>query len=415
MYVNLAKIMYDERNYEMKDIRKKLERNIKLDYMYTALNNLNMMNFVWVLYLSHCGMSLAQIGILEGIFHVTSTICEIPSGAIADLFGRRNSMIAGRICIAVSCLIMLFTRNFVGFASGFMIQALGYNFNSGSEEALVYDSAKLSGQEESYLKINGRINVLIEVSQIFATVVGGVLSEYSYTYCYIACFSIAVLSVLPLLFMTEPPIKRTNMKRNAWLVKTREHFRKCFLILSGNRDILEIILFYSGIFMMDALLFFYGQQYFSERGLDKIQIGFLLMGVGIASSVGAVLSERIYRKIGEIISGIHAICISICIVTFGIGGTTFAMVAFVLSGFLSAMLYPVQSNILNSLIPSEQRATLISVNSMCFSVMMIIVFPVIGGLADEFGLDEVFTVFGIIFLVCAVSCFLTLLKSERKC
>lgn len=407
--------MCDERNYEMKDIRKKLERNIKLDYMYTALNNLNMMNFVWVLYLSHCGMSLAQIGMLEGIFHVTSTVCEIPSGAISDLFGRRNSMIVGRICIAISCVIMLFTRSFGGFACSFIIQALGYNFNSGSEEALVYDSAKLSGQEENYLKINGRINILIEVSQIFATVVGGVLAEYSYTYCYIACFSIAVFSVAPLLFMTEPPITRNNMKKNSWSVKFCEHFKECFLILSGNRDILKIILFYSGIFIMDASFYFYGQQYFSERGFDKIQIGFLLMSVGIASSLGAVLSERVYRKIGEMISGIHAICISICIVTFGIGGTTFAMVAFVLPGFLSAMLYPVQSNILNSLIPSEQRATLISVNSMCFSMMMIITFPVIGGLADEFGLDNVFTVLGIIFLVCALGCFSPLLKSERKC
>ena len=87
----------------MKDqLKKRLKRNIKLDYVNTFIVNLNMQSAIWVLYLVYCGMSLAQVGILEGIYHATSILCEIPSGAAAELLGRKRSMIISRICIMIS-------------------------------------------------------------------------------------------------------------------------------------------------------------------------------------------------------------------------------------------------------------------------------------------------------------------------
>ena len=109
---------------ENKNATKKLLRNIKLDYVGTFLANLNMQSCIWVLYLLYCGLNLAQVGFLEGIYHATSIVCEIPSGAVADLLGRKRSMVLGRICIALSCMIMLLTKNFWLFALSFMEKEL---------------------------------------------------------------------------------------------------------------------------------------------------------------------------------------------------------------------------------------------------------------------------------------------------
>lgn len=79
-------------------LEKKLKRNLPLDYISAFLTNLNMQSVVWVLYLSYCGLNLAEIGVIEGIYHATSILCEIPSGAAADLLGRKRSMILSRIC-----------------------------------------------------------------------------------------------------------------------------------------------------------------------------------------------------------------------------------------------------------------------------------------------------------------------------
>ena len=172
----------------------RLKRNVGLDYVHTFLSNMNMQSSIWVLYLAYCGLHLAQIGLLEGIYHATSIVCEIPSGASADLWGRKRCMVLSNLCIAVSCVIMLFSKSFGWFAVSFAVQALGNNLNSGSEEALVYDSMKCLGQEEHYMGVYGRLNVLIEVAQGLATVAGGVLAEFSYFWCYAACVVIAVLA-----------------------------------------------------------------------------------------------------------------------------------------------------------------------------------------------------------------------------
>ena len=88
-----------------------------------------MQSSIWVLYLAYCGLNLAQIGVVEGIYHATGILFEIPSGAVADLLGRKRSMVLSKLCIAVSCIIMLFARSFWFFALSFAVQALGNNLN----------------------------------------------------------------------------------------------------------------------------------------------------------------------------------------------------------------------------------------------------------------------------------------------
>ena len=181
---------------------------------------------------------MGQIGLLEGVYHITSMIFEIPSGALADLLGRKKSMIVSRILVAISCLIMLVSRNFWLFGLSFFIQALGNNFNSGTEEALIYDSMKALGEEEHYIGVSGRLNVIIEVSQGIATVLGGILAEYSFAYCYGASLIIAICALIPVLFMTEPPIEKQKKKDKNVIGMLGNHFKLSFGILKDNSRIL---------------------------------------------------------------------------------------------------------------------------------------------------------------------------------
>ena len=84
---------------------------------------------------------------------------------------------------------------------------------------------------------------------------------------------------------------------------------------------------------------------------------------------------------------------------YGSGHTTISISTFMIAGFCDSVLYPIQSESLNQLIPSEQRATLISVNSMFFSIVMIIIFPIAGKIADFLGLVSMFPIIGVILLL----------------
>jgi len=380
-------------------LQKKLKNNIFLDYISIFIENLNMQSSIWVLYLAYCGMNLGQIGILEGIYHITSMIFEIPSGAIADLLGRKKSMILSRICIAISCVIMLFCKSFWFFALSFVIQALGNNFLSGSEEALVYDSMKAIGQQDKYMGVSGKDNFLIELSQGIATVLGGVLAEYSYFFCYAACLVIALCAFIPVIFMTEAPFEKTASIEGSIFVKLINHFATSFKVLKEDKRILIIVIFYEGIFTAQTLLFFYSQQYFFDLGHNKIVISIFMLFGGIVSCIGSLLSEKIYSRYGNKISIISSITIAACLIAYIFNNTIISVVGFVISQFCSALLYPIESASLNSLISSEQRATLISVKSMIFSIAMILLFPISGFVADKIGLSMVFFVIGFILIV----------------
>lgn len=398
----------------------RLKRNVGLDYVHTFLSNMNMQSSIWVLYLAYCGMHLAQIGLLEGIYHATSIVCEIPSGAAADLMGRKRCMILSNICIAVSCVIMLFSKSFGWFAVSFVIQALGNNLNSGSEEALVYDSMKCLGQEEHYMGVYGRLNVLIEVAQGLATVAGGVLAEFSYFWCYAACVVIAVLALLPVLWMAEPPqcgaaadtagegtedaAEGTPAQRTT-RETVKHHFTVSARILQKDVRIGKIIGFYSVVFAAHTLLFFYSQQYFADLGYNRVQISVIMLLVGGASCLGALVSEKMYRWFGKKCLIPETVIIAGAILCYGAGKADVAAAALMCAGFANAALYPIQSDSLNALIPSEQRATLISVDSMCFSIAMIVLFPLAGALADWWGLKTVLLLLGAILLLFLLTVF----------
>lgn len=397
-----------------RQLKNKLKRNIPLDYITAFITNLNMQSSVWVLYLAYCGLSLAEIGIVEGIYHATSIVFEIPSGAVADLLGRKRSMVCSRVCTAISCVAMLFARNFWLFAAGFAIQALGNNLNSGSEEALVYDSMKLLGQEEGYLKVCGNLDVIIEVSQGIATVLGGILSDYSYFWCYLACLVVALLALVPVSFMSETPgavrmdglelVKgdRLGIKRKAVREVVAGHFKLSYQILKSDREIVRVIVYYSVVFAAEALLFFYSQQYYFEMGFHRVSISLVLLAVGMASCLGAVLSGRIYQGCGKKAIVAASSSIAFALLCYGFQNPALSIAVFALAGFCNAMLYPIQSDTLNQRIPSEQRATLISVDSMFFSVAMIIMFPMAGALADRIGLGAVLSGVGAVLFAFTV-------------
>ena len=376
----------------------RLLRNIKLDYISTFITNLNMQSCIWVLYLTYCNMSLLQIGLLEGIYHITSMVCEIPSGAWADLVGRKRSMLISRVCITISCIIMLFSRNFWGFALSVILQALGNAFTSGAEEALVYDSLKCIEKEDDFIKVNGRLNMIIEVSQAIATVAGGVLAEYSYVWCYAACVVIALLSLVPVVFMTEPPIL-DETERLSGMELVKNHFKISYQILKNDTRIMKIIVFYSLVFAAHTLLFFYSQQYFFDLGYNKIKISIIFLFAGAVSCLGALASDYLYQRLRDKVAVLSAVIIAFAMICYGFNIPWLAMTVFVISSFFNAVLYPVESECLNRLIPSEQRATLISINSMFFSVMMIVMFPIAGFLAGIWNLPIVLMGFGCLVLI----------------
>lgn len=127
-----------------------------------------------------------------------------------------------------------------------------------------------------------------------------------------------------------------------------------------------------------------------------------MLAVGGVSCAGAVMSERLFARFGTKTGGTGAFVIAVSFLAYGFCKFSVSIAALAAASFFNSVLYPVQSEQLNSLIPSGQRATLISVNSMFFSIAMILVFPLAGALADVYGLTAVFVGIGLALAVFTV-------------
>ncbi len=98
---------------------------------------------------------------------------------------------------------------------------------------------------------------------------------------------------------------------------------------------------------------------------------------------------------------ISALVIAFSLVCFGFDKAWISIFVFILAAFFNSVLYPVKSEVLHKLIPSPQRATLISVESMFFSLAMIVLFPLAGRLAEVLGLSVILAFCGVFLLVFA--------------
>ncbi len=373
-----------------------ISKNIPLDYLYNFTRNFELTGAIWVLYMIYRGLPLWQVGIAEGAYHITSLIFEVPSGAWADIYGRKRLMILGRACSAISSIICLFSTNLLGFCIAFVFTALGNNMNSGSEEALVFDSLKQAGNESQYLKVNSRLNVIIEVSQGLATFLGGALAEISFEFCYLASLIIVGLSIIPCFMLQEPNIHQKESKER---ISLKEHYLQSFRVIKENRAVLNILIYYPIVFSFHTVIYFYGQQYFSLYGLSKVEISLIMLLAGAGGIAGALSCEMILSHMKNYTKYVASILLGLSIVLISINHVVISIIAFMIMNYTNSLLYPIQSNSLNQIIPSNQRATIISVGSMMFSVAMIALFPLTGLLADVIGLNITFLGLGIMLIL----------------
>ncbi|MDK2885746.1 MAG: hypothetical protein PWP54_304 [Thermosipho sp. (in: thermotogales)] len=375
-----------------------MKKNVTREYIYSFLNNFNLLSTVWMLYLAYKGMSLTQIGLLEGIFHLTSFLMEIPTGSIADVFGRKLSRILGRFFWIISSITMLFGTNFFHFSIAMSLMALSYNLESGAGQALLYDSLKATNSEDEYMKIAGKIELLTQIGMISGYLLGGYIAKIKYEYVFIYSSLLGLIALLQSLTFKEPKIfeekEKTTFKDvfiNAFI---------SFVFLKKKKDVLYLIFFSEGILVVGTIFFFYLQNYFLSLGINQFQIGIIMAFSGIFSAIMSYFTHRVEKKLG-LKRLLIFIPFSYSLLSLGLLSNIPYVFNMLLSGLIG-VLYIVYIDYVNKKIPSEKRATILSMCSMVYSLYMIVFFPLFGKIADEFSFKVSFIFISVILMIFSI-------------
>lgn len=387
-------------------------KNIYINYAFTFLKNLNLTQGIWMLYLASKGLSLFEIGTLEGVFHVTSLIMETPTGAVADIFGRKTSRLVGVILSIISSALMIFSDSYLIFAISFVFMALSYNFESGANEALVYDSLLMESKEHIYMKIAGRTEVIYQTTSIIALILGGVVGNIQYTYVYYIAILLSVFALLTGLLFKEPRHQNSHEKPKL-LTALKMQYVDSFRAVRHNHRLLYLIVFTSLLSASVTLSFYYLQIAWQKDGLSTFIIGVYLAGSAAAAAIGAVFADRIEKKLGESVilrSAPFLIALSIIGMVF----IKAALLAFCVMSVIETVIYVATRDYINQTISSQQRATILSFESVIFSLVMILIFPLFGLVSDHIGIRFTFVILGVLMLLLSLVNIIFNNKSRSK-
>ena len=159
---------------------------------------------VWVLLLALRGFSLVEIGAAEGLFHVVSFCCELPSGLLADLLGRKRTLALSQGMFLLSALLMAGSQGVGGVYLSLAVSALGYNLQSGTREAMTYESMLQWGQEGEYLRFSSLQNGVYRFSDGGAMLLAGATVLLGWRKAYLLDAVIALTGLLAVLALAEP-------------------------------------------------------------------------------------------------------------------------------------------------------------------------------------------------------------------
>ena len=349
----------------------------------------------WILFFIQNGLSLLQIGLLESIFHGTSLLCEIPSGMLADRFSYKTNLYLARLAsIVSSILILLGQGNFWIYALAMMVSAWSYNFDSGTSTAFLYDSAVEAGQKDRYLQISSFLSGVAEVTRTLGTVVAGFFIHGALAWTYLIAIGLSFLSIILIYLMKEPMAKREineilTFKKIVLQVRKEWHEKPVLFYWMMSYQLVGTLM---------CMFYFYYQQKISDLAGWQVSLvmligsGLNLIAVYVASQIGKKWnSNRVFPTL---------VALTGLALLFVFFGTPFAfLLVYLLTDTLYAVYQPIYFNDLQGYLPSSVRATMLSINSMLFSLSMIVIFPLTGWLIDRWGLVAVFLVLGLILLL----------------
>ncbi|MCK9287772.1 MAG: MFS transporter [Sphaerochaetaceae bacterium] len=374
------------------------KRNIGINYLFNVFMNLNFTSGLWMIFLAIRGFSLVELGLLEGIYHITGFLMEVPTGIIADIWGRKASRIIGRIIWSLSLALMYFSPGFALQALGFCICALGNTLESGAGDALVYDSLLLDGAEEQYVKVSGWNEFLYEASSIAAFLIGGALALSDWAWVFGLSFICVMVAIALASAFKEPVIRKDEPKNNKVFRLMWTQVAESFKVMKAKPRIAFVLISNELLFSFIVSLYFYLQVHWKDAGMNEFQIMVVFSIHSAFSGLGALFAQKVRKRFSDY-NILLVVPLLLILFMAAVALTQWQQVFYVAIGSLLGLLAVVVSNYINHLIPSAQRATILSLQSMAFSTCMIVLFPLIGLVGSAFGLRIAFVAMAIVALL----------------
>ncbi len=380
--------------------RRVFARNIPLYYLFQFVRGFHFWLAIWFLFLqSQHGLSYFQIGLMEVLFGIATIMAEVPTGAIADRFGRRVAMGTGALGFA-GATVLFATLDFPFLIVGYLFMSITRTLMSGSDTALLYDSLRQLRRTDEYERHAGRASAVATASLLVATIFSGALvSVLGFQTVMIISGAGIGLAGLIALTLREPPRRESDYAEGVMDDSGSQagpallsEIRQGISISLGTPPVMLTLLFGGLLLATTDLPEFFIQPFARSHGVDPTKAldqGFVYSGLMLPSSVGlmvgAIIAAPLATRLGErwALPAVFLIG-TIVFVPLLVADHLAVITSFALLAAVTAAVEPLAGGYINRRIPSDQRATVLSIFSLCTAVMITIVIGSASALVDAF-------------------------------
>ena len=378
-------------------------------YLLLTLLSTLAASFIWgvnTLFLLDAGLSNAQAFGANAFFTVGEVLFEVPTGVIADTWGRRTSYLLGAGTLLVSTLLYLFMWRshapFWGWALASMLLGLGFTFFSGATEAWLVDALAFTGFKGHLEGVMAKGQIATGVAMLTGSIAGGYLAQIgNLGVPYIARSVVLGFTFLAaFVFMKDVGFTPAVGKRPLDEVRRvlqqsidqgwRQPPVRWLMLAAPFTMGVGMYAFYA---LQPYLLQLYGnQRAFGIAGLAAA----IVAGAQIVAGLLVPLARRWFARRTHALVFATAISVG-CLALIGVLpklGLVIALV--VVFSLASAFLQPIRQAYLNGIIPSAQRATVLSFDNLMGSAGGVVVQPVLGHLADLAGYARTYLIGAVI-------------------
>ena len=377
--------------------RKLLSRpsNIQSIYLYLVLGNTLAASFIWginTIFLLNAGLSNFHAFLANAFFTLGQVIFEVPTGIIADTWGRRVSYMLGSLTLTISTLLYLYMWSikgpFWGWAASSLLLGLGFTFFSGATEAWLVDALKATNFKGHLDGVFAKGQIVGGIAMLTGSISGGIIAQATNLGVPYILRSAVLLINFATAFFLMKDLGFTPRKAKNPLNEMKNIFKKSIdngLKKPPVRYLMLASLFTSGV----SFYAFYALQPFllNLYGNNKAYgIAGLVAAIAALAQITGGFSAHYVKKIFKkrtvaIFAGILISTISLVLVSFT-GNFWIALVLIFIWGLVFASVSPIRQAYINGIIPSSERATVLSFDSLMGSTGGIIIQPVLGKAAD---------------------------------
>ena len=332
------------------------------------------------------GLDYTEIFTLESILALVLFLVDIPSSAWADRYDRKWMLVLGHAAAVMSVLFFAWARPFWMFAVSYALSGVGIAILSGVESAYVYDLCKAFDGQEHSTRVYAWLNAAEQCATLLSFPLGSWLAMHSYV---LAVYATAAANAVGLFLVLLMPAQRVRgnqgQEDDQRVTNQRSALVSAWNFIVSNPRLLLLAFAGPAVWVVFNGFNYLNQPLFVRAGLPVHDFGWVMAAGSLSAMAISLLVGRVNQRfgfMGPIVASTLAMSAAFACMAWT-NHLAWIVVSILILNMGESLRSPLLNSVTNSLVPSEVRATALSVLTAVGTLLTLILNPVIGHFADH--------------------------------